>query len=269
MALQIALSRANLAVADIDLLISASAIPEQALPYTASRIAGAMDMASVASFDVNASCVSFVVALHLAATLLGGGSFRRVAIVSSELASRGIDWDDPETRSLFGDGAAATIVERGDGSTGILSYRLETWPEGNEYCEIRAGGTRLTPRTGATPADSLFRMDGKRVFRLASKTVPSFLNQLLPAAGMKPRDVDILIPHQASRLGMQHMLRRIPLRPQAHVIDVYDKYGNQVAASLPTALHEAHEEGLLKPGKRVLMLGTAAGFTIAGMVLTT
>lgn len=254
--------------ASIDLLISASGVQEQALPSTAS---GILDRAGLRrgtpGFDINASCLSFPVALHVAANLLNTRAFGRIAIVASDLASRGIDWSCAESSLIFGDGAAAVIVERGDGSSGIESYLLETWPEGRAYCEIRAGGTRRNPRTGVDPSDFLFQMNGRRVFKLTASLLERFFGELLCAAQSTIDDIDLIIPHQASHLGMRHIAERLRV-PSERIVDIYATHGNQVAASIPTALHDALTNGRARPGQRIMLIGTAAGVTVGGMILT-
>lgn len=264
-----AMARAGIEAGSIDLLLSASGVPEQALPSTACRILEPAGLpAGTPAFDVNASCLGFMAALQMAAALLHAGTYRRIAIAASDLASRGLDWDDPESSLIFGDGAAAVIVERGDGSTGIEAYRMETHPQGKALCEIRAGGTRCTPANGAQAADFKFRMNGKSVFRLTSQVIGSFLERLFQAAPVDRGHLDLIIPHQASHLAMQHVRKRLDL-PQARVVDIYATHGNQVAASLPTALHEAVSSQRLRPGMRALLIGSAAGLTLGGMVLRT
>lgn len=268
LALLDAFARAGLKPGQADLLIAACGVQEQALPNTASRILEAAGFpAGVPGIDVNASCLSFMAALTHAGALIQAGVYRRIAIVSADLPSRGVNWDEPEASLIFGDGAAAAIVERGSVAQGIRAQCFETYPEGKELCEVRAGGTRRNPRTGIEDADFLFRMNGKGVFKLASKIVPQFLDRLLVSAGMSIEDVDVLVPHQASHLGMQHMLKKVGVA-QNRVINIYPVHGNQVAASVPTALHAAYEQGLAKPGANLLLLGTAAGLTVGGMVIT-
>ncbi len=274
LALQDALARADIEPCSIDLLVSACGVQEQALPNTAARImrdAGLVH--GTPAFDVGASCLSFLAALQVAASLLNAGSYRRIAIVASDLASRGVDWSCPEASLIFGDGAAAVVVElpkagAGADGEGIASYLLETYPDGLEYCEIRAGGTRRNPRSGMCESDFMFHMDGKRVFKLASSLIQGFLHRLLDARGLSIADIDTAVPHQASHLSMAHMRRRLGL-PASSVIDIYAHHGNQVAASMPTALHEAVVTGRAAPGKRLLLLGSAAGLTLGGMVLCT
>ena len=264
-ALDDALERGNIAPASVDLLIFASAIAVQALPFSAVHVLQASRLpVGTAGFDLNASCVSFIQAFQVAAALLNGGAYQRIAIVSADLASRGIDWDDEESALIFGDGAACAIVERGDGSSGIIAARLETYPEGAAYCEIRAGGTRRNPRAGMQEADFLFHMDGKQIFRQASALIEDFFARLLADSRLQLADLATVIPHQASHLALEHMRRRLGV-PSAALIDIYRERGNQVAASIPSALHEAFTSGRLIRGKPALLIGTAAGLTLSGL----
>ena len=266
-ALRDALDNGGLSDDSIDCLISASGVSEQALPSTACAVAAAAGLpAGLPAFDVGASCLSFLMALQVAAGLLATGTYRRIAIVASDLASRGVDWSEPEASLIFGDGAACAIVESGTGRTGIEAFSFQTYTEGRTFCEIRAGGTLRNPRTGITDKDFLFRMDGKAVFKLASRLMPDFLSRLEAQAGCRIADINTVVPHQASHLGMAHLTKRLGL-PKERIVNIYETHGNQVAASIPTALHEAYITGRIESGQRVLLIGTAAGLSIGAMVL--
>lgn len=266
-ALHNALNAGSLSPSSVDLLICASAIAVQALPCSATHILKAASMpAGMAGFDINSSCVSFISALEVAAGLLNTGIYRRIAIVSADIASRGIDWAHEESSLIFGDGAACAIVERGDGSSGILASLIEMYPQGSELCEIRAGGTRRNPRAGMNDSDFLFHMQGKPLFRYASSLINGYLARLLEKSGVTLAEMATVIPHQASHLSLEHMRKRLNI-PQSVLIDIYRHYGNQVAASIPTALHEAVISGRWISGRPAMMIGTAAGLTLAGMVL--
>ncbi|ALB63057.1 3-oxoacyl-(acyl carrier protein) synthase [Cronobacter condimenti 1330] len=251
----------------IDLLISASAIAVQALPCSAVHVMKAAGLpAGTAGFDINSSCVSFITAMQVASALLTCGSYRRIAIVSADIASRGIDWQHEESSLIFGDGAACAIVEAGNGRAGILAMKSETYPQGSELCEIRAGGTRRNPRSGMDASDFLFHMQGKALFRQASSLIDGFWQRLLDAAGLTLEDIATVVPHQASHLSLEHMRQRLKVSPEA-LVDIYRLHGNQVAASIPTALHEAFTTGRVNTGEPLMLVGTAAGLTLAGMVL--
>nr|WP_199066554.1 3-oxoacyl-[acyl-carrier-protein] synthase III C-terminal domain-containing protein [Chromobacterium sp. ASV5] len=266
LALNDALRRSSLDVSQIDLLIGACGIPEQALPSTACFIAHAAGLpAGVPAFDINSGCLSFLSALQVADSLLNTGVYERIAIVSSDLASRGLNWNNPEASLIFGDGAAAAIVERAAPERGLKAFKLATYPEGRHFCEIRAGGTQRNPRRGVEASDFLFDMNGKAVFKLASKLMPDFLKSLLEKTPGGLDSIDYVVPHQASHLGMQHMAKRLGVSPE-RIVNIYPSHGNQVAASLPTVLHEAFVDGRASSGKRILMVGTAAGLNLGGLV---
>ncbi len=266
-ALQDALKRAAIPIDSIDLLISACGVQEQALPSTACAIAAHAGLRDgTPAFDVNASCLSFMVALNLAATLLNAQAYQRIAIVSADLPSRGLNWDDAESSLIFGDGAAAVIVEKSASAQGVQAFSFKTYPIGRTFCEIRAGGTQRNPNNGAVASDYLFSMDGKQVLKLALQQMPVFLADLITQSSISMQSVDLVVPHQASHLGMSHMSKRLGFN-EGQIMNIYSTHGNQVAASMPTALHEAFMAGKLKAGKRALLLGTAAGVSFGGMVL--
>lgn len=173
----------------------------------------------VAGFDINSSCVSFISALEVAAGLLNCGAYRRIAIVSADIASRGIDWDHEESSLIFGDGAACAIVERGDGRSGIIASLIEMYPEGSELCEIRAGGTRRNPRSGVSDSDFLFHMQGNRCFVLLLRLLKIIFLGCCKSS-LQLSDIGTVVPHQASHLSLEHMRKRLRV-PESALIDVY------------------------------------------------
>ncbi len=251
----------------IDLLISAAAIPVQALPYSAAHILKESSLtAGTACVDVNSSCVSFISALSIASGLLATRQYRRIAIVSAEMASRGIDWSHQESSLIFGDGAACMIVESGDGQSGIVTYQHETYPEGLELCEIRAGGTRKNLRSGMEDSDFLFQMQGKPLFKLTASLIEDFTARVLASANLDMSDIDTVVPHQASHLGLKHIRNRLNIQAERFV-NIYRYRGNQVAASIPSALHEAMITDRYYGRDYVMLLGTAAGLSLSEMIL--
>lgn len=258
-----ACSRSGLQPADIDLLINVNGVPEQALPCTAAHILAALDWPPMPAYDINASCVGFLPALQHAAALLNGGCYRRIIICACDLASRGLNWADEESSLIFGDGAAAAIVERGNGTGGITRFVMKNYPDSVSLCQIPAGGTRHNMVSGMRSQDFYFKMQGKELFRRSAQVLPGLLEELLGSLSIN--DCDLWLVHQASHLGMQHMVKRLGIDPE-RLINIYPTHGNQVSASLPTVLHEAVGKGLWQPGKRVVFLGTAAGLAVAGML---
>lgn len=266
-AIENALQQNGLPPQSIDMLINASAIPVQALPCSAAHVLEQSNLNDgIACFDINSSCISFITALQVAAGMLATSQFQRIAIVSADIASRGIDWQDKESSLIFGDGAACVIVEKGDGSSGIISYTHTTHVDGIDFCEIRAGGTRKNPRSGMTEDDFLFHMQGKKLFRMASALIEEFMQRVFSESNLQLEQIDTVVPHQASHLSLEHMRQRVGVTPD-QLIDIYRHRGNQVAASIPSALHEAIITGRFYEKQNVMLIGTAAGLALCAMVL--
>ncbi|RYZ03931.1 MAG: 3-oxoacyl-ACP synthase [Alphaproteobacteria bacterium] len=259
---------------DFDVLIGACGVMEQPIPGTSVLIQNALGLgkSGVWAFDVNQTCLSFLTALDVVAMGMDSGRFRRAVIVASDIASAGLDLKDPQTASIFGDGAAAICVERtGDADgPGLLSRCFETYGEGKDLATLRAGGTRIRVEDGyeALVDGSHFRMDAFGIFKAAARTLPRMIDQVLGEAGLNRETVDLVVCHQASHPGLEHV-RRLMSGDPSRVVDCFGRLGNQIAASLPNVLVEAHASGRVKPGGSVLLLGTAAGISAAAMVLRT
>lgn len=267
-----ALQAANLRFADLDCVVSASGTKEQALPCSAVFIQRAMGMeqSGVAAFDIDSTCLSFLTALDAMSCMIAAGRYRYVLIVSSEIASVGLDWRHKESAALFGDGAAAVVIgpsEDGEPS-GIVGASLRTFAEGAPYSEIRAGGTKHHPNgpTPAQPDDYLFRMDGPAIFKMASRLLPDFTDELLQAVGTKMTDFKAVIPHQGSAMAVRLLRKKLGIS-EKQLVYITPDHGNTIAASIPMGLHEAIRTGRIGRGDRVLLIGTAAGLTLGGLVL--
>lgn len=267
-----AVAAAGLALSDIDCLVGASGTMDQAMPSNAVLIHRELQLSAcgVPAFDVGASCLSFLAAIDMLSWPVVAGRYRHVLIVASDLASCGLDWNNLESSAIFGDGAAAAVIgpaNEGE-SSGILASGLRTFSDGADLCQIPAGGSRHHPSRIDLPFEPLtkFRMDGKGVFKLAATEMPPFIDSLLSEAGMSFDQIDWIVPHQASRLAIVHLGRRLGFSPD-RVVDIFAEHGNQVAASLPTALDIPIRDGRIRRGHRVLLLGTGAGLSLGGMVL--
>lgn len=267
-----ALQVAGLARDDIDAVVCANASLDQAMPCNAALLHRALGLSRVPAFDVNASCLGFLMGLDLVASLLADGRYRRVLLTSCDLASRALDPNDIDSLGLFGDGAAAAVLTAdttlAQTHPALLAARFETWSEAVHACEIPGGGSRLPPsrHDGDYAEVCTFRMDGKRLYRVAAEQFDRFVGALLDEAGVDLAAIDRVVPHQASLLGMQHVFKRIGVS-RDRVEDIFAGHGNQVSASLPTALHHALASGRLRPGDTALLIGTAAGVTLGGAVL--
>ncbi|WP_460202901.1 beta-ketoacyl-ACP synthase III [Scytonema sp. NUACC21] len=265
-----ALEAAGLSLSDIDCLICTSGSPEQAIPCTAALIQeqlGALD-SGIPAFDINSTCLSFIVGLDMVSYLVEAERYQRVLIVATEVAA-GLNWQDKESCTLFGDGAAAAVIEKSQTqeTSHILSARIETYSRGAHLTECRGGGSKHHPKDYAdNPEYFLFKMDGKAVYRLASEIMPDFVQRLLQDAGLKMADLKMVIPHQASLMAMRLMRKQLDL-PEEKVMVIAHNHGNTIAASVPMALHEAITQGKIQRGDRIMLLGTSAGFSIGGIIL--
>lgn len=267
-----ALQQAALAATDIDCIVSACGVMEQAIPCQAVLVQRALGLgdSGIPSFDVNATCLGFVVALEMAGSLLALRRYRRVLIVCSDVPSAGLDPDDPLTAPLFGDGAVAMLVERAaDGAaSALLATRLRTYGDGAGLCQVPTCGTgmRLFDDVEAYRAAHHFQMQGKALYREAARRLPGFLQDLLDSAGTALDACDVIVPHQASGQALDHLQRVLGLPPQ-RLVRILREHGNQLAASLPMALHQALIDGRLPRGGQALLIGTGAGLALGGAVL--
>jgi len=267
-----AIARAGIEPQDIQLILNASGSQEQAIPDGAPLIQRHLGLgdSGIACMSIHATCLSFLAALDLSTSLIASGRYERILIVSSEISSRALNFAHPESSTLFGDGAAAAVVgrPRESGSRSCVhAARFETYGEGAYHTQVAGGGTRRHPNDPDTQAeDNLFFMDGPAVFRMAVRLAPEFLERLSPGLSHGPGDIKIVVPHQASKLALE--AHRFFGMKRNHIMRTIDRYGNVIAASIPLTLHDAIQEGTLLRGDKFLMLGTGAGLSIAGMIIT-
>ncbi|MBX0331143.1 ketoacyl-ACP synthase III [Oscillochloris sp. ZM17-4] len=266
-----ALAAAGMTVSDIDLIIAASSAPQQTIPCTAAfiqRELGAPEGAS-ACFDVNATCLSFLFAMQSAAHLLAAGSYRAALVVSSEIGGLSRNPADPASACLFGDAAAAAVLTRAPegGASRVLWAQFATYSGGADLTAIPGGGSLHHPNDPATtPEMNMFHMDGSGVFRRAAKVLGPFVDSFLARTGWSHADVDVVVPHQASRHGVELVSTRLGFRPDQVVNNIAER-GNCIAASIPLALAESLDAGRVSRGQRVMLLGTGAGLTLGALGL--
>ncbi len=264
-----ALDDAKLGLAEVDVLICASGTPEQPIPCTAARILAELDPRAthLAAYDMNATCLSFLVAFNHAAQLIETGRAGCVLVVSSEIASAGLDFGDAESAALMGDGAAAVVLRRVESGSRVLSFEMKTYPEGVGFAELRGGGTLLHPSLHPfRPEDHLFKMRGKELFKLVSKYLGDQVEAVMGKHGVAWGDIKAVVAHQASGPAVSLLGKRLGV-PEEKMIQVYPKFGNTIAASIPMALHELRSQTALRRGDKLLFIGTSAGVSIATLLL--
>jgi 3-oxoacyl-[acyl-carrier-protein] synthase-3 len=271
-AARMAQEQAGMGLADLDVIVGASAAPQQAIPCTAAlvqRELGAPEGAS-ACFDLNATCLSFLVAFQAVAHLIAVGVYRHALIFSSEIASPGLNPKERESYVLFGDAAAAAILTRAaSGEPSALHHgRFETYSSGADATRIVGGGSLHHPNDPATtPEMNLFSMQGRAVFKQAGRLIGPFLDRFFEELGWARGDVDAVVPHQASGHAVSMLTGRLGFREEQVVLNLATR-GNCIAASIPLALAEAVHAGRIQRGQRLLLVGTGAGLTLGALALT-
>ena len=252
-----ALAMARLSGADLDLIICATATPDETFPATATRIQERLGMRQGAAFDVQAVCAGFIYALAVADNFLRLGQARNALVIGAETFSRILDWDDRTTCVLFGDGAGAVVLQAAEGNGAIESGVLSThlYSDGRHHDALYVdGGPSSTGTVGHV------RMEGREVFRHAVVRMAEAIDAALAANGMKSGDIDWLVPHQANRRIIDAMARRLNM-PEDRVVVTVDRHANTSAASIPLALCEAVGDQRIRSGDLILMEAMGGGFT--------
>ncbi|MBW7919848.1 MAG: ketoacyl-ACP synthase III [Anaerolineales bacterium] len=261
-----ALSVANLKPSDLDLIICATSTPEHLFPATACLIQDNLGATRAGAFDLLAACTGFIYGLNMAAQSIRSGAIKNALVVGTETLSRFVDWKDRNTCILFGDGAGAFVVQASEQPGGILSAVMHSDGSGGNLLTLPAGGSRH-PATEATIREGrhYIYMDGREVFRFATKVMASSTEEALRAAGLAKDDVSVIIPHQANFRIIDAAARGLKLPIDRFVINV-DRYGNTSTASIPIAAVEAVERGRVKAGDKVVFVGFGAGLTWGALV---
>jgi 3-oxoacyl-[acyl-carrier-protein] synthase III len=253
-----ALADAAMKADAIDMIIVATATPDQTFPATAATVQAKLGMTTGASFDLQAVCSGFLYGLAAADSFIKTGQASRALVIGAEVFSRIVDWKDRSTCVLFGDGAGAFVLEAGTGNgsikdQGILVSRLRSDGRYRDKLYVD-GGPSSTRTTGHV------RMEGREVFRHAVTNIATIIGETLSEQGIEPKDIDWFVPHQANRRILEGTAKKLGLREESIVMTL-DKHGNTSAASIPLAFDAAVKDGRIKRGDLVLMEAMGGGFT--------
>jgi 3-oxoacyl-[acyl-carrier-protein] synthase-3 len=249
-----ALAQAGVDAKDIDLIIVATVTPDMMFPSTGAILADALGATNAAAYDLSAGCTGFMYALAQAYGMVAGGLSKRALVVGGDLLSKVLDWGDRSTLVLFGDGAGAVVLEP-VADQGFIGFELGADGSG--------GGSLWLPGSGSRHFDDpekYVKMNGREVFKFATRILVQSAEDLLAKCGMTIQDVDLYIPHQANVRIIDHATRKLGVPSERVVINV-DRYGNTSSGSIPLALADAAADGRLRPGQLVLMTGMGAGLT--------
>ncbi|NML10575.1 ketoacyl-ACP synthase III [Sphingobium sp. AR-3-1] len=257
-----AIVAAGLTAQDIDLIILATATPDQTFPAAATKVQAALGIDDCVAFDVAAVCSGFLYAVTVADSMIRSGAANRALVIGAETFSRILDWQDRTTCVLFGDGAGAVVLgaeESADGKRGILAAKLHADGRHNQLLYVD-GGPSTTQTVGK------LRMRGQEVFRHAVVNLASVLREVMAIANLSTDEIDWLVPHQANARILDATARKLKLSPDRVVVTV-DRHANTSAASVPLALDYAVRDGRIKPGDLVVLEAMGGGFTWGACVL--
>jgi 3-oxoacyl-[acyl-carrier-protein] synthase-3 len=265
-AVERALAAAGVSAAEIDLLIVATVTPDMMFPSTAAILADRFGMVDAAAYDLSAGCTGFMYGLVQAYGMVSSGLSRHALVVGADVLSKLMNFADRSTCVLFGDGAGAVVVET-VGEGGFLAFELGADGSGGVDLHLPAGGSRI-PTTAESVArgEHYVHMNGRQVFRFATRVLVSSAENVLDRAGLSVSDVDVYVPHQANVRIIDHAVAKLGI-PEDRVIVNVDRYGNTSSASIPLALADALAEGRVHRGDTVLMTGMGAGLTWGSAVM--
>lgn len=259
-----ALAAAGVKADDLDLIILGSTTPEEICPNTASYIKNELGAVKASAFDLNSACTSWFYGLNVASDMIKAGSISKALVVGSERLSLAMDWQKRESCFLFGDGAGAVLLEATDTPTGLLSGHMSCVPDSRECLHL--------PGWGMSPlhwTDELFislNFEGQEIFKSAVKGMGDSIAEVLSREGLTSDDIDLFIPHQANIRIIQALAKRLSF-PMDKVVVRIEDYANTSAASIPLALCDALDQGMIKPGMTILTATFGAGLTCGAGII--
>ncbi len=264
---RIALERAQVRPEDLGLIILATSTPDYFVPAGASLLQDRLGARGVPAFDLTAGCTGWLYGVVTATQFIKTGMYERVLVVGAEKVSAGIDYTDRNTAIMFGDGAGATVLEASNSPTGLLSYELGSdgalWDA--LYCPGGGGANPFSQKV-LDNRENYLRMDGKRVFKFAVKSMTRSIQNVVESSGLPFSEIDYLIPHQSNMRIIEMTTHRLKFDPAKVMVNL-DRYGNTSAAALPIALAEAADQGKIKDGDHVVLSGFGAGMTWGSAVM--
>lgn len=269
-ALEKALEKAGMKYEDLDVIVGASGSYDHPIPYNACLIQREMgkEESGTPCWDVDSTCLSFVTAFDVVSYMIEAGRYKNVAIVTSEIASKSLNYKERESATLLGDGAAAMILTKATEEEGsrIIAAEMQTYSKGAFHTSVKGGGNVIHPNDpNSKPEDFTFNMKGRAIMEMSFELLPPFLQKLFTKAMIHPQMLDLFVPHQASKFALQRAKELLGLKEE-QFMDILINHGNCIAASIPMALHDAIEQNRIKRGSKVALVGTAAGLSLGGVV---
>jgi 3-oxoacyl-[acyl-carrier-protein] synthase-3 len=260
-----ALACAGLSGADVDLIIYGSCSNDEGVPNSASGVQIAIGATRAAAMDVNTACTSFCYGLATATAMIRSGMVKNAVVIGVELISRFMDWSNRNVAVLFGDGAAAVVLQATDSEEGLLGSVLGCDAEARETLRVRGLGLCYA-NSDVRFGDTLWDFDGQAIFKRAVQAMAEASKRVLEEQKLTPDEISLVVPHQANLRIIEAVASRVGLRPEQVMVTI-DRFGNTTSASIPSALCVAREEGRLKKGDWVVLCSFGAGFTWGATLL--
>jgi len=254
-----ALACAGLDGSRIELIVFGSCSYDDQVPNMASGVQARIGADGAAAYDINTACTSFLYGLSTAAALIRTGVVRNALVIGAELISPFMDWADRDVAVLFGDGAAAVVLEASARAEGLLAEKLGCYGDAREILRVHGMGGRYANR-GMLYGITRWQFEGQEIFRKAVQGMSGASEEALRRIGAQPADVDLVVPHQANLRIIEAVAKRVHV-PMERVFVTVQRYGNMSAATVPVALCEALEEGRVRPGSLLLMPGFGGGLS--------
>jgi 3-oxoacyl-[acyl-carrier-protein] synthase III len=249
-----AMANAGADPASFDLIVVATVTPDMMFPTSSALLADSLGMPDAAAYDLLAGCTGFMYAVAQAYSMVSSGLSKRALVVGGDVLSKILDWHDRSTLVLFGDGAGAVVIEPVE-EGGFLGFELGADGGGGENLWLPGSGSRYFE-----DGDKLVKMNGREVFKFATRVMVSSAQKVLDECGLTVDDIDVYVPHQANKRIIDHAAGKLGIPEEKVVVNV-DRYGNTSSGSIPLALADAAADGRLREGELVLMTGMGAGLT--------
>lgn len=255
-----ALSQARLSAEEIDLIIVATVTPDNFTPSTACIVQDKLGAKNAWAFDINAACTGFIYALKLGRSLIRSGEANNALIIGAETLSKALNWEDRGSCVLFGDGAGATVLTSTEEDCGIKCVNVKS--DGSKGDSLVIQGLPLNSpfKDGREVSENYINMNGREIFKFATKVMEESIVEILEKENIKIEDIAAIIPHQANLRIIDYVVKRLGI-PREKFITNLQNYGNTSGASIPIALCESIDEGNLKKGDNIIMVGFGGGLT--------
>jgi len=255
-----ALACAGVRAEDLDLIVYGSCSNDEVVPNCASGVQVALGAVNAGAMDVNTACTSFLYGLSTATAMIRAGSIRRALVIGVELISPYLDWENRNVAVLFGDGSAAVVLEASDQPEGLLADQLGCYADARQILRVRGMGCTYANRE-VFLGDTLWDFDGQEIFKKAVRGMAEASQRVLDKAGFTASQVDLVVPHQANLRIIESVAKHAKI-PMSKVFLTVERYANMSAATVPVALVDALEAGVMQPGSLLLMPGFGGGLTL-------